>query len=70
MAIKQNEADAIEEKFLDAFDVAEGGALKAKEAWDALYAPMERENRFTDNLGIDTIDWQIVNWARPLSGTW
>ena len=67
MAITQNEADAIEEKFLDAFDAAEGGALKAKEAWDALYALMERENRFTDNLGIDTIDWQIGNWANDVT---
>ncbi len=28
MAIAQNEADAIEKKFLDAFDAAEGVALK------------------------------------------
>lgn len=34
MAITQQEVDAIEEKFLDAFDATEGVALKAKEAWN------------------------------------
>ena len=67
MAITQQEADAIEEKFLDTFDAAESVALKAKEAWDALYALMKRENRFSDKLGIDTIDWQIGNWANDVT---
>ena len=67
MAITQQEADAIEEKFLDAFDAAKGVALKAKEAWDALYALMKRENRFSDKLGVDTIDWQIGNWANDVT---
>lgn len=67
MAITQQEADAIEEKFIDAFEAAEGVALKAKEAWDSLYALMKRENRFSDQLGIATIDWQIGNWANDVT---
>lgn len=41
MAITQQEADAIEEIFLDAFDAGEDVAFKAKEAWDALYVLMK-----------------------------
>ncbi len=67
MAITQNEADSIESKFLDAFEATEGVALKAKEAWDDLYALMKRENRFSRKLGVDTLDWQIGNWANDVT---
>lgn len=68
MAITQEEADRIEGMFLDAgLEEENMAALKAKKAWDELYALMERENNFTNELGIDSIDWQIGNWADDLT---
>lgn len=64
MAIIQQEADNIEQKFLDALSVGEeGNAIAAKKAWDHLVQIMARENNMTDNLGVKSIDWQIGNWA-------
>lgn len=64
MAITQKEADNIEQEFLDALPVGEEGDAKAaKEAWNHLVQIMARENNMTDNLGVESIDWQIGNWA-------
>ena len=48
MAITQNEAEAIEMKFLDAFEAEEDVALKAKEAWDDLYQRVKAGENFRD----------------------
>ena len=65
MAITQKEADEIELAFIEAFNnpTDEEKSGPALDAWNRLYALMERENRYTGELGIDTIDWQIGNWA-------
>ena len=64
MAITQQEADDIEQKSLDALPVGEKGDTKvAKKAWNHLVQVMTRENNMIDNLGVESIDWQIGNWA-------
>lgn len=68
MAITQQEADDIEEQFLDAFPFSgKTDTILAKKAWENLILLMERENNLSDNLGLDTIDWQIGNWANDLT---
>jgi len=68
MSITQKEADSIEEKFLDAFTFdGKVDVVLAKKAWDDLVLLMERENNLSDNLGVDTIDWQIGNWANDVT---
>ena len=67
MAITQKEADALELKFMDAMpgerDFSKESARKLLEAWDHLIEIMVRENNMTDSLGVESIDWQIGNWA-------
>ena len=67
MAITQKEADELELLFMNAMpELGEGDGdnpKKAKEAWDYLLSFMERENNYTDHFGIESIDWQIGNWA-------
>ena len=64
MAITQQEADNIEQEFLDALPVGEEGDAKAaKKAWNHLVQIMACENNMTNNLGVESIDWQIGNWA-------
>lgn len=65
MSITHQEANAIEEQFLDAFPPfgRKANTTLVKKAWNDLYALMKRENNFSDKLGIESIDWQIGNWA-------
>ena len=67
MGITQAEADAIESGFLEAIpddnDYSEESARRVLGAWDHLVQVMERVNNRVDNIGFDTIDWQIGNWA-------
>ena len=67
MGLTQKEADAIESEFLDAItydnDYSKETAEKVLAAWNHLVQIMVRENNMTDCLGIETIDWQIGNWA-------
>ena len=67
MAITQEEADIIESEFLDAIpygnDYSKETAGKVLAAWNHLVQIMARDNNMTDRLGIETIDWQIGNWA-------
>ena len=67
MGITQKEADALESEFLDAMpdrrDYSKDSARKLLAAWDHLVQIMARENNMTDRLGIESIDWQIGNWA-------
>ena len=68
MAITQQEADEIEEQFLDAFSFnGKVDTVLAKKAWDNLILLMKRENNLSDNLGLESIDWQIGNWANDLT---
>lgn len=68
MAITQKEADEVEEQFLTAFPFnGKSDPHLAKKAWDSLYALMIRENNFSDRLGVDSIDWQIGNWANDVT---
>ena len=63
----QEEADAIDDEFLDAipenYDYSENTARKVLAAWNHLVQIMARENNMSDHLGISSIDWQIGNWA-------
>ena len=67
MAITQEEADVIEAEFLDAVpyynDYLKETAGKILAAWNHLVQIMARENNMTDRLGVESIDWQIGNWA-------
>lgn len=67
MGITQKEADALEWEFINAMpksgDYTKKSARKLLKAWNYLFSLMERENIFTDRLGIESIDWQIGNWA-------
>lgn len=67
MGITQKEADALELEFTEAIpdicDYTKESAGKLLEAWNHLIELMARENNFTDRLGIESIDWQIGNWA-------
>lgn len=67
MGITQKEADALELEFINAMpdvrDHTKESAGKLLEAWNHLIELMTRENNFTDRLGIESIDWQIGNWA-------
>ncbi len=67
MAITQEEADRIESEFLDAMphenDYSMETAGKVLAAWNNLVQIMVRDNNMTDRLGVETIDWQIGNWA-------
>ena len=65
MSLKQKEADDLCKMFYDAVD--ENGydqdPVAMKKAWDKLWSYMIRENNFTDSFGIESLDWQIGNWA-------
>ena len=67
MGITQKEADALESEFQDAMpdegDYSEDSAGKLITAWNHLVQIMARENNMSDSLGIESIDWQIGNWA-------
>ena len=67
MGITQDEADALESEFLDAMpdirDYSKDSARKLLAAWNHLVKIMARENNMSDRLGVETIDWQIGNWA-------
>lgn len=66
MAVNQEEADIVDQAFIEAFDPSlteEQQAERSFKAWNMLYALMERENNFSERLGIESIDWQIGNWA-------
>lgn len=67
MGITQKEADALESEFLDAMpdmrDYSKDSARKLLAAWDHLVQIMTRENNMSDRLGVESIDWQIGNWA-------
>lgn len=67
MGITQKEADALESEFMDAMpdmrDFSKDSAKKLLAAWDHLVQIMARENNMSDRLGVETIDWQIGNWA-------
>lgn len=67
MGITQEEADFLESQFLDAMpdqrDYSKGSALKLLAAWNHLVQLMACENNMTDRLGVESIDWQIGNWA-------
>lgn len=65
--ITMEEVERIDGKFGDAYgmeyDDCISAAEKMYEAWQELYALMERENNYSDELGSDILDWQIGNWA-------
>lgn len=67
MGITQAEADALESEFLNAMpdirDYSKDSAKKLLATWDHLVQIMARENNMSDRLGVETIDWQIGNWA-------
>lgn len=67
MGITQKEADTLELEFMNAMpegqDYSRERARKLLEAWNHLIAVMVREQNMTDRLGVESIDWQIVNWA-------
>lgn len=67
MGITQEEADALEAEFLDAThdtrDDPQDCAKRFLAAWNHLVQIMARENNMSDRLGVETIDWQIGNWA-------
>ena len=67
MSITQQEADSLELAFMQAFpeygDHSKESAQKVFSAWNRLVRIMARENNMTDRLGIESIDWQIGNWA-------
>lgn len=67
MSITQKEANEIEIKFMEAWNSSDNCACKAKEAWDALIGLMERENNYSDSLGVESLDWQIGNWANDVT---
>lgn len=66
MAITEQEAEKLEIGFLEAWDDPKQAAQKSKEAWDYLVSLMERENNFSNKLGLEGIDWQIGNWANDV----
>ncbi len=67
MSITQQEADVLELEFMQALpeygDYSKESAQKVFSAWNRLIRIMARENNMTDNLDIESIDWQIGNWA-------
>ena len=67
MSITQQEADNLELAFMESMpqdrDYSKESALKLLDAWNQLVRIMARENNMTDQLGIESIDWQIGNWA-------
>ena len=71
MGFTQKEADEIELEFMNALDEAadysKAGARKVLAAWDHLVRTMARENNMSDRLGIDSLDWQIGNFANDTS---
>lgn len=44
-------------------DYSKETAGKILAAWNHLVQIMARENNMTDRLGVESIDWQIGNWA-------
>ena len=67
MSITQQEADNLELEFMESMpqyrDYSKESALKLLDVWNQLVRIMARENNMTDQLGIESIDWQIGNWA-------
>lgn len=67
MSITQQEADNLELEFMESMpqyrDYSKESALKLLNVWNQLVRIMARENNMTDQLGIESIDWQIGNWA-------
>lgn len=67
MGITRKEADALESEFMSAMpegqDYSRESAIKLLEAWNHLIEIMVREKDMTDKLGVESIDWQIGNWA-------
>ena len=67
MGITQKEADALELEFAEAMpairDYTKESARRLLEAWNHLNKIMARENNMSDRLGVESIDWQIGNWA-------
>jgi len=67
MGITQKEADALESEFMEAMpmgnDYSKESARRLLEAWNHLIKIMARENNMSDRLGVESIDWQIGNWA-------
>ena len=65
------EARIIDAKFDDAYDLDNTDekryAVKLLLAWKEVYRLMERENKFTDDLGSDILDWQIGNWVQDVT---
>lgn len=67
MGITRKEADTLEAEFMSAMpegqDYSRESAIKLLEAWNHLIEIMVREKDMTDKLGVESIDWQIGNWA-------
>ena len=67
MSITQQEADNLELEFMESMpqyrDYSKESALKLLDVWNQLVRIMARKNNMTDQLGIESIDWQIGNWA-------
>ena len=67
MSISRREAEQLDHEFLEAFseqgDYSKESAQKAIDAWDNLVRIMRREKNMSNRLGIESIDWQIGNWA-------
>ena len=60
----QQEAESLDIEFQKAFsEESVENAKAALAAWDRLWSIRIRENNFTRYFGIDSIDWQIGNWA-------
>ena len=67
MSITQQEADSLELAFMESMpqdrDYSKESALKLLDVWNQLVRIMARENNMSDQLGVESIDWQIGNWA-------
>jgi tetratricopeptide (TPR) repeat protein len=68
--ITEQEAEKLELEFMDAMpewrNYSKEKAKGLYKAWNHLWALMERENNFSDNMG-SILDWQIGNWASDLT---
>lgn len=73
MGITQEEADLIESEFMSSFpqkgDYSKESARKVVAAWNHLVRVMARENNMSCRLGVESIDWQIGNWANDTTMT-